>query len=227
MLVYKKQRPESIRLQGVAAHGQDVQASEAERSPAIQDTSFGVLQEGKPTNLEAVSSPPGDRSMSRIQTALSIALLLSLGNARVSAGVIRNSHGAPSDRISPPSAIEAPDGTSQEFSLRQAGRKLARETSSWAELTKASLIATDLAALSLVQNVDSFAAAPRPSLPSDPLLGAGFEQMLNPDLVPTYPVLASSAVFGHNIRIPEPASLALVAAGIVGLIARKRLRKNI
>ena len=31
---------------------------------------------------------------------------------------------------------------------------------------------------------------------------------------------------GHNIRIPEPASVTLVAAGLIGLAARRHLRRN-
>lgn len=40
------------------------------------------------------------------------------------------------------------------------------------------------------------------------------------------PDVASSPSWGTNVRIPEPASVTLVAAGLIGLIARNRLRRD-
>ncbi len=49
--------------------------------------------------------------------------------------------------------------------------------------------------------------------------------------VPTHPFadpeIASDADSGRNVRIPEPASLTLIAAGLIGLAARNRMRKSL
>jgi hypothetical protein len=165
--------------------------------------------------------------MIRKKTAFQVALILGFGNALVSAGVIQHSHEAPTDRINPPPLIANLERTSSEFDPLPLAPDLVKETAGWAKLVKAPLISADLASPTLLENLSQSSTPERPRLPVDPLLGAGSENMLTTGVAAINPEIASNDEFGHNIRIPEPASLALVAAGIVGIVARRRLRKNL
>jgi hypothetical protein len=64
------------------------------------------------------------------------------------------------------------------------------------------------------------AELPRESLVGSSSSGMGWERVLHD------PEVASQPSKRHNIRIPEPASLTLIAAGLIGLTARNRLRRS-
>jgi hypothetical protein len=76
-----------------------------------------------------------------------------------------------------------------------------------------------------VAEADLAAAKSRPDFLAGPL-PSGWIERLSSGRVDRSPELATDTESGTNIRIPEPASLTLVAAGIVGLAARQRLRRN-
>jgi len=66
----------------------------------------------------------------------------------------------------------------------------------------------------------------RPELPPGPLLGASSER-ITPKRTLRNPEIASNGETGQNVRIPEPGSITLIVAGIIGLAARVHLRRKL
>ena len=96
---------------------------------------------------------------------------------------------------------------------------------SWTDLTRRPLFSLDLARTLMTDRAtppgsgEALALA-RPDLPKDPLLGASSERIIASES-------GAEVEPGHNLRIPEPASVALVAAGLLGLVARNRMRRKL
>ncbi len=67
---------------------------------------------------------------------------------------------------------------------------------------------------------------PRPALTPDTRLGASTPRILQSGDISDSD-LESQENPRRNIRIPEPASLTLLAAGLIGLVARRRMRQNL
>jgi hypothetical protein len=163
--------------------------------------------------------------MSRIERAVLAALLAMFGIGSARADAIRSSAGTPTlgvDVSSPELARSAPNIPS---SLNLSESMLGPN---WRKGFQVSLPFSDLASPSLTdQSANSVAAGSLvcPQLPQGPLLGSSSEKIAAKR--PTDETdIASNPETGHNIRIPEPASLTLVVAGVIGLFARQRMRRS-
>ena len=161
--------------------------------------------------------------MSRYRWVVLSVASVTMGFGSASADAIRPSGEAGATVVAPELACPGPEAPG----ASRLALSPALLEGTWTDLSRRPLLSSDLAGASLAAVAPiqgSSQVLVRPELPRDPLLGAASERVLA-----SLPARGSENVAdadsGHNIRIPEPASLALVAIGVLGLAARGRLRR--
>ena len=160
--------------------------------------------------------------MSRYRWVILGVMSVTMVAASTSAGVIR-----PSSEASPSATLAAAPEVARSGPEAPGSSRLALSPAlidgSWTDMTRRPLLSFDLSRPSMVDRATppgSGEALARPDLPKDPLLGASSERIIASED-------GAEVESGHNLRIPEPASVALVAAGLLGLVARNRMRRKI
>lgn len=86
-------------------------------------------------------------------------------------------------------------------------------------------LALKLLLVSTLETEVALTDLPRPTMPPDPLLGAGSERMMKGRAIRGVDV-AGNHDANPTPRIPEPLSITLVIVGIIGLVARGHLRRQ-
>ena len=160
--------------------------------------------------------------MSRYRWVILGVMSLTMVAAPTSAGVIRSSSEASASATLATAPEVARSGPEAPGNSRLALSPALIE-GSWTDLTRRPLFSLDLASTSMANRATppgSGEALARPNLPKDPLLGASSERIIASES-------GAEVESGHNLRIPEPASVALVAAGLLGLVARNRMRRKL
>ena len=160
--------------------------------------------------------------MSRYRWVILGVMSLTMAAASTSAGVIRSSSEASASATlatAPEVARSGPEAPGHSRLLLSP----ALIEGSWTDLTHRPLFSLDLAGTLMADRATppgSGEALARPDLPKDSLLGASSERIIASEH-------GAEVESRHNLRIPEPASVALVAAGLLGLVARKRMRRKL
>ncbi|MDB5352989.1 MAG: hypothetical protein JWN86_4236 [Planctomycetota bacterium] len=157
-------------------------------------------------------------------TIAAVAITIALMGS-VSADVISSARPPSLPGLAPPPSLTPPlpEG-GDPLGLTGAAAALNRENSPLLREAERGALAGSSLADHPIPSAAPFPLA-RPELPRETLLGASTREAVRDRSVRNLE-RGSDPFSGHNIRIPEPASLTLLFAGLIGLVARNRLRRD-